>query len=185
MIGGPTRLSPASLYAHERASVLIPLPFLDLPPEARFLGLAWLRKSEFHVTAAHAPAIADRIRAPLGLDPGAATDAAWEALLAASAERAVGAVVLGEELRIARRDGARTLVRPCEVEGLPELYSFLSERLGVPLDPPPAHVTLYTGPDGESIGLHTGAELERDTDALDPAQVEEVRRALAAAGPGR
>ena len=172
------RLSPASLYAYERASVLVPLPFLDLSSELSLLDDRWQRKRELHVTAAHTPSIAERIREPLGLDAGAATDAAWAALRDATHSDAVGDVVISDEYRHVRRDADRTLIVLCAVEGLADLYRHLGERLGAEVEPPPAHVTLYTLPGGEGIGLHTREELERDTSPLSPADADELRRAV-------
>ena len=172
------RLSPASLYAYERASVLVPLPFLDLPSELRLLGQDWQRKPELHVTAAHTPSIAERIRGPLGLDAGAAVGAAWAALRDATHSHAVGEIVVSDQYRHVRRDADRTLIVLCQVEGLDELYRHLGETLGAELEAPPAHVTLYTRPGGEGIGLHTRAELERDTCALSRADAAELQRAM-------
>jgi hypothetical protein len=175
---GAARLSPASLYAYERGSVLVPLPFLDLPSELRLLGHAWQRKRELHVTAAHTPSIAERIRGPLGLDAGTAAEAAWAALRDATHSHAVGEIVVSDEYRHARREADRTLIVLCEVDGLDRLYRHLGERLGAGIEPPPAHVTLYTRPGGEAIGLHTREQLQRDTSALSPADAAELRRAM-------
>lgn len=172
------RLSPASLYAYERGSLLVPLPFLDLPCELRLLDAEWRRKGEFHVTAAHTPSIAERIRGPLSLAPEEAEDAAWAALRGASRSQAVGDVILADEFHRVRRDGARTLIVLCGVEGLTDLYRHLGERLGTDVESPPAHVTLYTNPGGEGIGLHTREELERDATALANAAATELRGAI-------
>ena len=172
------RLSPASLYAYERASLLVPLPFLDLPSELRLLRVEWRRKRELHVTAAHTPSIAERIRGPLGLGAGAAEDAAWAALRDATHSHAVGDVVVSEEYRHVRRDADRTLIALCEVDGLGDLYRHLGERLGTEIEPPPAHITLYTRPGGEGIGLHTRGELERDTTPLSVADAAELGRVV-------
>lgn len=178
MSTGPARLTPASLYAYERASVLVPLPFLDLPAELRLLDRDWQRKRELHVTAAHTPSIAERIRGPLGLGPGAAEDAVWAALRDATHSHAVGHIVVSDDYRHVRREADRTLIVLCEVDGLDELYCHLEARLGAEIEPPPAHVTLYTRPGGEGIGLHTRDELERDTSPLSPADAAELRRAM-------
>ncbi len=183
MSAGRGRLSPASLYAHERGSLLVPLPFLDLPADLPLLGHQWRRKDEFHVTAAHTPSIAERIRRPLALEAGAAEDLAWAALRDAAHSHGVGEVVLREEYRRVRSELDRTLIVLCEVEGLGSLYGHLGERLGVDVEPPPAHITLYTKPGGEGIGLHTREDLERDTTPLDAADAEELRRAVGDALP--
>ncbi len=181
MSAGRERLSPASLYAHERGSLLVPLPFLDLPAELRLLGDEWRRKDEFHLTAAHTPSIAERIRRPLALEAREAEDLAWAALRGATHSHGVGEVVLCDEYRRVHSETDRTLIVLCEAEGLGRLYGHLGERLGVEVEPPPAHITLYTDPGGEGIGLHTREDLERDTAALDAAESGELRRAIAEA----
>ena len=172
------RLSPASLYAYERGSLLVPLPFLELSSELRLLGADWRRKRELHVTAAHTPSIAERIRGPLGLGAGPAEDAAWAALRDATHSHAVGDIVLSEDYRHARRDPDRTLIVLCHVDGLADLYRHLGERLGTEVEPPPAHITLYTRPGGEGIGLHTPDDLERDTSPLPGAEAAELGRVV-------
>ncbi|MDQ4049568.1 MAG: hypothetical protein M3131_09355 [Actinomycetota bacterium] len=178
MSAGQARLSPASLYGYERGSLLVPLQFLDLPSDLRLLGHHWRRKPELHVTAANTTSIAQRIRGPLALGAGAAEDAAWAALSDATRTRAVGDVVLSDEYRYVHRDADRTLIALCHVEMLDDLYRHLSERLGADIEPPPTHITLYTNPGGEGIGLHTRDELERDTSRLAAGDAAELHRAI-------
>jgi hypothetical protein len=68
---------------------------------------------------------------------------------------------VGPQLRYARRDERATLVAMACVDGLAELYDRLSAALGMPVEAPPAHVTLYSRPGEKGIGLTTTAELER------------------------
>jgi hypothetical protein len=168
------RLSPAPLYARDRDSVIVPLPFLDLPRELRVCDLGWHRKTEFHVTAAHTPAIAERL--------GLALDAVWDALAPLSLESEIGEVVLREAYYVCRRGGDRTLLVLCEVGGLDDLYRRLGRRLRAEVEPPPAHVTLYTSePGGGGIGVHTAAQLERDCAPLPSADVGNLSNALSGA----
>ena len=88
-------------------------------------------------------------------------------------------MLLSDDYRHVRREAERTLIVLCEVEGLEELYRHFSARLGTALEPPPAHITLYTSPGGEGIGLHTSAELERDSRPLAAADAAALHRALA------
>ncbi len=175
------RLAPASLYARERESLLVPLPFLELPPELELEGRRWSRKNEFHVTAANTGSIVARLADAAGLEEEDAEDRAWEALSEASREASVGAVILRDELRRVRREEEETLIVLCEVDGLGQLFERLAERLGAELEPPPAHVTLYVEePGAGGIGLHTGAELERSSSPVAEDEAEELLRALAA-----
>lgn len=161
------RLAPASLYPRERDSVLVPLPLLPLPERVEHAGETWRRKVELHVTAAHAPVLAARVAAARGIGAEEAEDAAWEAIFNAVAGRGAGPVTLRDELRVVRDGGERTIVAMAEVEGLAELHEALGAALGLEPEPPPAHVTLYTRPGGDAIGLHTQDDLDRLTTPLD------------------
>lgn len=155
------RLQPASLYAHERGSVLVPLPLLQLPARVELLGEAWERKQEMHVTAVSTQALARRLASARAVPPASAQDAAWAAIAAAVGAHRAGTVTLRDELRLVRRGDERTLVAMAHVDGLADLHEQLAGDLGLELEPPPAHVTLYTRPGGEAIGLHNRADLER------------------------
>ena len=164
------RLRPASLYPRARGSVLVPLALYGLPERVRVLGEDWAVKDEFHVTAANTPWLAERAGVPL--------DQAWTALSAALEGRRAGPVRIGDELRLVREDGERTLVVMARVDGLGDLYTELSGRLGAPLPPPPTHVTLFTRPGGEAIGIHDETALHRLTKPLTGRRAAEVRAAI-------
>jgi hypothetical protein len=164
------RLRPASLYPHARASVLVPLALFGLPERIDVEGDAWALKDEFHVTAAHTPWLAERAGVPL--------ERAWAELAAALEGRRVGPVRVRDELRIVRARGERTLVVMASVDGLAPLYEELSGRLGAPLAPPPAHITLYTRPGGQAIGLHDETGLRELSEPLRGRRAEAVRRAI-------
>lgn len=167
------RLSAASLHAHAPRTVLVPLNLLGLAPELDALGCAWRAKDELHVTAVDAAWLA----ASLGRDQREV----WDAVRTAIEGRRAGAVRLGADLRLAEEDGERTLLVMARVDGLGALYEELAGRLGAPLAPPPAHVTLYTRPGGRAIGLHDERELRR---LSRPLTGEEAADVAAAAGLG-
>jgi hypothetical protein len=164
------RLRPASLYPQARASVLIPLAIFGLPEEIAALGETWALKAEFHVTAAHTPWLAERA--------GVSSDHAWDALSAALEGRRAGPVRVGDELRLVRSGEERTLVVMVRVDGLRDLYAELSGRLGAALAPPPTHITLYTRPGGEGIGLHDETDLRDLSVTLAGHRAAEVRAAI-------
>jgi hypothetical protein len=130
------RLRPASLYPQARKRVLVPLMLFGLPEDIHALGEDWAVKDEFHVTAADTPWLAERTGVPL--------EHAWRELTAALEGRRAGPVRVGDELRLVREGDERALIVMARVDGLGELYTELSSRLGAPLAPPPAHITLYT-----------------------------------------
>src|SRR3954453_774380 len=168
-MGRCMRLRPASLHCQLRGSVLVPVNLFGLPEEIEALGERWAVKDEFHVTAGHAPFLAERA--------GVSLDGAWGELAAAVEGRRAGPVRVSDELRVAREDEERTLLVMTSVDGLGELYTELAGRVGVPLAPPPTHITLYTRPDGKGIGLHEYADLRSMTRALTDAEAAEVRAA--------
>jgi len=164
------RLRPASLYPHARGSVLVPLALVGLPEEISFRGVAWAVKDEFHVTAAHAPWLAQRA--------GVSLDDAWHELAAALDGRRVGPVRVDDELRMVREGEERTLAVMVRVDGLGELYTELSGRLGAPLAPPPTHITLYTRPGGKGIGIHDESDLRSLTEAVRGRDAAELRETI-------
>jgi hypothetical protein len=164
------RLRPASLYPKARGSVLVPLALFGLPDRFEAGDTTWTVKEEFHVTAAHTPWLAERA--------GVSLDRAWQALSAALEGRRAGPVRVGDELRLAREGQERTLIVMARVDGLGELYSELSGRLGAPLPPPPTHITLYTRPGGQAIGIHDESDLRALTEPLHEGRAAEIREAI-------
>ena len=164
------RLRPASLYPRARASVLVPLMLFGLPDRFEVDGMTWAVKDEFHVTAANTPWLAQRA--------GVSIERAWDELSAALEGRRAGPVRIGEELRLVRESDERTLIVMARVDGLGDLYAELSGRLGVPLAPPPTHITLYTRPGGEAIGVHDESELRLLTEPLRGRRAADVRAAI-------
>ena len=162
------RLAAASLYAHAPRAVVVPLNLFGLTPELSALGQRWRVKDEFHVTAVSARWLAERLERDQGV--------VWASVVTAIEGSRAGTIRLGRELRVAAEGAERTLLVMARVDGLSDE---LSARLGAPLVPPPAHVTLYTRPDGEAIGLHDGDELRTLTRPLDDEQAAAV---IAAAG---
>jgi hypothetical protein len=158
------------LYPHARGSVLVPLALVGLPERLEADGATWALKDEFHVTAAHTPWLAQRA--------GVSLDRAWDELSAALVGRRVGPVRVGDELRLVRDGVERTLIVMARVDGLVALYVELSGRLGAPLPPPPTHITLYTRPGGQAIGLHDEAQLHARTEILRGRRAAEAREAI-------
>src|SRR3954447_24846234 len=143
---------------------------LGLAEEIHVLGERWALKDEFHVTAADTPWLAERAGVPL--------EHAWRELTAALEGRRAGPVRVGDELRLVREADERTVIVMVRVAVLGELYPELSGRLGAPLAPPPTHITLYTRPGGEAIGVHDESDLRALTRVLSGREADEVRAAI-------
>lgn len=109
---------------------------------------------------------------------GVSIGRAWQELSAALEGRRAGAVRIGEELRLVREGEERTVIVMVSVAGLGDLYAELSGRLGVPLTPPPTHITLYRRPGGQGIGVHDETGLRALTEPLQGRRAAEVREAI-------
>lgn len=168
------RLRPASLYPTARGSVLVPLAVFGLPERIEADGVTWALKEEFHVTAAHTPWLAHRA--------GVSLERAWQELSAAIEGRRAGPVRVGDELRLAAEGEERTLIVMARVDGLGDLYTELSSRLGAPLAPPPTHITLYTRPGGQAIGIHDESDLRAFTERLRGRRAAEIGQAIGSDG---
>ena len=119
--------------------------------------MLWQRVADPHLSVFTADRIVDR-----ALEAGRPPEDAVACLERAS-EIARGWSVHIErytEIRLARRDDRRSLIALAAVRGLDPLFVRLSDVVGVALAPPPAHVTLYTAPGGEGIGICDDRDLE-------------------------
>ena len=159
----------------------MPLPSLGLPREVEVRGERWLRKREFHVTAAHVGTLVEQVQAADGAGEAEASASVHEALVRASRDFEVGGIRLREELRLVRDGEQRTIVLMVDAPGVAHLHGRLGVELGVALEPPPAHVTIYTGPEARGgIGLHSAADLARLTEELEGPEAERLRAGIGA-----
>jgi hypothetical protein len=88
-------------------------------------------------------------------------------------------------VRLVREEDERTVIVMASVDGLGELYIELSARLGAPLAPPPAHITLSTRPGGAAIGVHDERELRADAAAHRPRRGRRAEHDRLGVAPGR
>lgn len=176
---GPPRASallPDVLTARLEAayvSVAADLPALRRTVEDS--GVLWQRVADPHLSVFTADRIVDR-----ALEAGRPPEDAVACLERAS-EIARGWSVHIErytEIRLARRDDRRSLIALAAVRGLDPLFVRLSDVVGVTVAPPPAHVTLYTAPGGEGIGICDDRDLELLTTPASGALAATIMRAL-------
>ena len=178
------RLRPAHLHLREGDSAIVPLPALDLPRELELDGESWLRKAEFHLTAAHGPHLAGLLAAS-GIAEQEAADRVEAAMRRVTWDFEIGEIELLGELRDVRDDGERTIVAMARMPDLDRLHERLGAEAGFEPAPPPAHVTIYTGPEERGgIGLHSAEEVERLSTPLGGPAADRLRAALAASFPG-
>lgn len=144
-----------------------------LPPRIVALGTAWQRKVEFHVTALSAAKLE---RAAPGRDD------LWALAPRVLEGRRIGPVTPLAELRRVGghpgKPGLETIVVMVSAAGLSALYVELSDELGVALEPPPAHVTLYSTDPEQGIGIDDEHQLAERAPPLTPAQQRELREAI-------
>ena len=143
-----------------RGSLLLPLPpeeFAELAPQVEIDGIAFTRKSEFHLTLfdrAHGA----RLQSPR---EGGSVAARLPAMFAAQDWRWRRS---GERwlLLEAKPDlTAHSLVELLEAPAFARFRTQVGELLGEALPAPPPHVTLYVAGDPVGIGLDSQAEFER------------------------
>jgi hypothetical protein len=183
---GLTRVRPAVLYLREGEAAIVPLPFLDLPYELDVLGERWVRKSEFHITAAHPKTIAAQLRSEQGGSEADALATVQGALARETHAADTCDVALLADARVVRSGEERTIVVMAEVSSVGPLHARLGAALGLVLEAPPTHVTLFTGPEARGgIGLHNAAELSELTEPLPSDEAALVLRLVerAVAGP--
>ena len=157
---------------------LVELPFdvALLPYELDVCGMRWARKEELHVTVVNGPSALHAVEAHLGAEDGLVlvrrVVEAWRELPRVRFDE------LTWEFRRVSLGRNETLVAMCILDGHDALIARVVDLLGVPLEVPPAHVTLYTR--GEPIGIATARELRERTTVLgehDAAVLAEAIRA--------
>jgi hypothetical protein len=166
------RVQEASFLLTPGASVVAPLILDGLPEEIEALGERWLRKREFHLTAIS--------RATLER-AGAGRNDLWQVVAHVVSGRSIGPITTRSDVRRVTDPAhpeLRTLVVMAAADGLPALYRDLSAALGVALEPPPAHVTLYSSDRDRAIGIDDPRELRERAPRLPAAEHDEVRRAM-------
>ena len=152
-------LTPAPLTVGDDGSLIAPIELRGLPALVRVLGERWRRKSEFHLTALAARATEPRV--PIDLAIG----------------RSVGPVEVTEDLRRVSdpaRAQLRTLIVLVRCDGLARLY----RELGLGIELPPAHITLYSTDPDAGIGIVNERELETRAPPLSAGERRAVREAI-------
>ena len=154
------------------SSVVVPLTIEGLPEEIEALGTRFKRKREFHMTA---------VPAELLERAGGDESEIWQRATRTLSGRSVGPITAGTEVRRVHhpeRPGVLTLIVMVDAPGLPALCESLSRELGVQIEPPPAHVTLYSTDPAQGIGIADQRQLSERAPELTEAEQREVRSAM-------
>jgi hypothetical protein len=166
-------LREASLHVVAGSSVVAPLIIDGLPAEIEVLGKRWGRKVEFHLTAISARTV-ERV--------AAGRPNAWELVQDVASGRALGSICAADEVRRVgghpEHPGLRTLIVMVRAPGLDSLYADLSHVFRLPLQAPPAHVTVYSTNPRQGIGIDNPQELASRAPELSPDEQEAVRSAM-------
>ncbi len=150
-------------------SVVVPLIIPGLPEEIDVLGRRWARKCEFHLTAISAQTVEGR---------GGGN---WKLVRDVASGRSLGPIAAGQEIRRVRhpeKPELHTLIVMAHAAGLDDLYDEMSIALGVSLQAPPAHVTLYSTDPEQGIGIDTADELDERAPSLSRDEQDAVLQAI-------
>ncbi len=156
----------------EGQSVVVPLAIEALPVSVEAMGMRWERKLEFHMTAISAR----KLEAV-----GAGRPDLWDVVTRVCSGRDLGPIDARRELRRARhpeQPELQTLIVMVDAPALVALHEDLSAALGVTLELPPAHVTLYSTDPASGIGIDDLEELEVRAPALGEGEQREVLDAI-------
>lgn len=138
------------------------------------LGSAWERKVEFHLTAISAAKLAAAV-------PGR-EQRAWEITRRVMEGRPIGPIIPLPELRRVgnhpKKPGLETIVVMVQAAGLPRLYEELARELDALLEPPPAHVTLYSTDPRQGIGIDDARHLAERAPPLSAHHQRQLRTAM-------
>ena len=169
---GVIRLRDRPVEAPPGESAVAPVEIEGLPREIEALGMQWRRKVEFHMTV-----LAGAVIEGLGAgDPGVR-----QAITAMLGGRQVGPILVTREVRHVRHSEEcelETIVVMVECPALEGLFEELSDAFGAQLEPPPAHVTLYSTDPERGIGINDGEQLRSRAPELPENQQREVRQAM-------
>ncbi|MBN1386662.1 protein kinase family protein [Candidatus Woesearchaeota archaeon] len=146
-------------------------------------GEEWTPKAEFHTTLIGFGHDLQKILKTIGLSNKEAKDKAKE-IMTQAAQGIDFSVTRTGRYSIVRDDqGRRTIIEHVQAEGMQEFYDNIDQRLqalGIqePIARSPAHITLYTAPDGKAIGLTTQDQVDGWGREATPGQAQAIQSAL-------
>jgi hypothetical protein len=144
-----------------------------LPAEISFGGLTWSSKSEYHVTLL-GRAMLDAIRD----DAGSLDLDRIEGAIGRARRNVPFRIHTRFELWRVEEDEKRSVIQMCEVDGAETFYGRLEDSLGIRIERPPLHVTIFTAGARKGIGIATVAMLHQLGRQLEEREVAELREAL-------
>jgi len=159
----------------EGAGALIKIEIPNLPESIDAFGKKWTKKPEFHVTLVGFAAKLDKVcKERFGVSNSEAKTKAQE-ILQQAAEGVQFSVALKDEYKLVERGEDRTVIQLCDVVGMEEFFQTIEKLVGVAVERPPSHTTLYTGENGQAIGLPTQAKLDELAKPLDGEKLVELK----------
>ena len=72
-----------------------------------------------------------------------------------------------KEFRLAKHEERKSVVALCKVSNLHKFADYLSGKIGIPVLPQPAHVTIYTLQQNVGIGLNSPDEMGQKSTKID------------------
>lgn len=131
-------------------SAILQIEAPAVPNEIAFAGRTWRAKREFHVTLLGGEAM-ERISSATDKPVTTIRRIARQARMAVEPKNSFWTL---EEPPVA------TIIVECDVFGGRSFYDRIETSLGLRIDPPPFHITLFTSGAAKGIGVHTRVELE-------------------------
>lgn len=144
-------------------------------PTVTLRGQTWYRKQELHCSL-----VAVSRLAPLVAEARHISEAAAALVLVDAAQVALrfqpvtpAAILAGDNFRFVKKDDKQSIVLQSPGQLLAPLFAALARSVETELPVQPAHVTLYTIPEGQGIGIPSYEVL---AEMAEPASAEETAR---------
>ena len=155
-------------------SAILQIEAPAVPNEIAFAGRTWRAKREFHITLLGGEAM---VRIASATDKPVTT-------IRRIARQSRMAVEPKDSFWILEEPPVASIIVECDVIGDRGFYDRVETSLGVRLDPPPFHITLFTSGSLKGIGIHSRVELGELGSRLDGEQDARLAAAIGSGCPG-
>lgn len=149
-------------------SAILQIEAPAIPNEIAFLGRFWRAKREFHVTLLGGEAM-ERISS---VTPRPVTT------IRRIARQSRIAVEPKSAFWILEEPPQATVILECDVAGAAGFYDRIETSVGVRIDPPPFHITLFTSGSAKGIGVHSREEMRELGSPMNREQTELLAAAI-------
>jgi len=169
-------ISPAP-YAYKMRVVALPLTISGLNPRIEFEGKPYIAKTEAHISL-----VMVRRLLPTLIEKGLSEELAEQRVMETINKgleffnpRFEG---LTGALRLGQFEDRYSIVAMAKVSNIDEFYDYVNKELGLALEIPPVHITLYTAPNEKAIGLVNSKDLASKTNDLSSDQQDKLKESI-------